>query len=238
MLKNFFSCFLFLLPFNSHANEPLKNTAAKTTQQAKTDASQKSAVTKKPEAQAPKTLTLGQKAPRLPENTKMLSYVSERKPWSNKDYEGKVSVLFYVAPNKKDLNTHATDAIRTAVDAGKISRDYYSSYAVINMAASSWPNFLIAIKLNQSQREFPNTSYVKDYERVLVEKWGLEDSSNCVVLFDERGTVLFRQDGKLSDKHLKTLVKTLEAATLKVAAAKTKKVSKQKKVKQPNSLAN
>ena len=168
-------------------------------------------------------LELGQVAPTLLADKKKMSSVSENKAWSSKDLEGKLSILFYVAPSKKDLNSHVTDAISASVEAGKISRENYSSFAVINMAASGWPNWLIAMKLSGSQKKFPNTTYVKDYKGVLVETWGLKDKSNDVVMLDSKGTVLFRFDGKLPDDEVKKLVNMLEekAGPKKKIALKT-----------------
>lgn len=155
-------------------------------------------------------LKTGSKPPSLPEDTSQLALVAAKKPWSHKDLENKLALVFYVAPSEKELNRHVTDAIKAA----KISRDHYSSFAIVNMAASGWPNFLIAIKLKQSQKEFTHTTYVKDYKKVLVKEWGLKDESNDVLLFDTSGELLFRYDGKLPKDKVVELVDILKKKTL------------------------
>lgn len=155
-------------------------------------------------------LEIGKVPPTLTDSAKKLAKVSDGEAWSSKDFKDKLSIIFYVAPSEKDLNRHVTDAIKASVEAGKISRENYSSFAVVNMAASGWPNFILAMKLNGSQKEFPNTTYVKDYKKALVEEWGLKDESNDVLLIDKDGKVLFRYDGKVPESDVKKLVALLE----------------------------
>jgi predicted transcriptional regulator len=151
-----------------------------------------------------KQIEVGKQAPLLTEDLSRLVYVSEKKTWTQKDLEQKekISVLFYAAPGAKDLNKHVSDAIKAA----EMSRDYYDSYAVVNMKASSWPNFIIAMKLKASQKEFPNTKYVRDNQKVLVTEWGLKDNSNVVILFGADGKVLFRYDGELPKEKVSDLL--------------------------------
>ena len=129
-------------------------------------------------------------------------------PWSSKDLLGKVHILFYVAPSKKELNREATDAISAA----DFPKDKYSSVAVVNMAASAWPNFLIASKIASSQKEFPRTIYVKDVNRAFVNKWQLKDDSSVVVIFDRTGKVIFRYDGKLPAGEIEKMLSILRKA--------------------------
>lgn len=126
--------------------------------------------------------------------------------WDSTELKGKVSIIFYVAPSEKDLNKAASDAIKAA----NFPKDKYQSYAIINMAASSWPNFIIASKIRQSQEEFPTTIYVKDVKRKLVNQWGLADNSNDVVILDKNGKVAFSHDGKLDDQKIKEMLSAIE----------------------------
>ena len=49
-------------------------------------------------------------------------------PWSSDEMKGKVHVLFYVDPDKKDLNNDASEALA----AEKFSLDKYQSVGIIN----------------------------------------------------------------------------------------------------------
>lgn len=162
-------------------------------------------------------LEIGAKIPDLPENSNKLALVNDGGVWSQKDLLNKLVVLFYVAPSEKDLNRHVTDSIKKA----NLDKSRYSSYAVVNMKASSWPNWVLSWKLKQSQEEFASTTYVKDYERVLVDKWGLKDNSNDVVLI-KNGKVLFVHKGKLPKEQTEQFVDLL-SKEISLAKKDTKK---------------
>jgi hypothetical protein len=85
-------------------------------------------------------------------------------PWSSEELKGKVHVLFYVDPDKKDLNNEASEAL----NAEKFSFKRFQSVAVINMAATWLPNFAISSALKEKQKRYPKTIYVRDYQKVLV----------------------------------------------------------------------
>lgn len=178
-----------------------------------------------------KQLEVGKQAPTLKEDKSQLVYVAPKNPWTHSDLEQgkKVSVLFYAAPSAKDLNRHVSDAITAA----NMSRTYYDSYAVVNMKASSWPNFIIAMKLKKSQKEFPYTKYVRDNKKVLVSEWGLQDKSNVIALFDTDGTVLFRYDGKLPEKEKLKLV-SLMKERVSALEKKAKTEEEAKKLAKPS----
>ncbi len=162
-------------------------------------------------------LEIGQKIPDLPENSNLLAFVNNGDVWSQKNLENKLAIIFYVAPGEKDLNRHVTDTIKKA----NLNKQHYSSYAIVNMKASPWPNFILSWKLSASQKEFKNTNYVKDYKRVLVEKWGLKDNSNDVVLL-KNGKVLFLHKGKLPKERAEKLVELLKQEIAIIAQSKEK----------------
>lgn len=123
-------------------------------------------------------------------------------PWSSEELRGKVFVLFYVDPDENSLN----DAVATALKEQHYDHDKFQSVAVINLAASWKPNFVIESVLKDRQKEFPYTIYVKDRQKVLVKDWGLADQNNNVVAFSKEGKVIFRKDGKLSEGDIAKLI--------------------------------
>jgi predicted transcriptional regulator len=128
------------------------------------------------------------------------------KPWSSEELKGKVSVLFYVDPDFKDLNNDASDALKNK----GYPREKFQSFAVINMAATWLPNFAISSALKDKQKRYPTTIYIRDYKKVLVQKWGLADDNSVVLAFDKEGRLLFRKDGKLGPEETETLLATVE----------------------------
>jgi predicted transcriptional regulator len=125
------------------------------------------------------------------------------KSWSSSEIKDKVYVLFYVDPDEKDLNNHVSDALK----AEKFPLAQYASIAVINMAATWKPNFAIESALKSKQEQFPNTLYLKDFDKVLVKKWKMKDDSSNVLLFSKKGQLLYRISGKATDAQLKELIK-------------------------------
>ncbi len=81
---------------------------------------------------------------------------------------------------------------------------------MINMAATWLPNFAISSALKDKQERYPTTIYVRDYKKVLVQKWGLADDNSVVLAFDKDGRLLFRKDGKLGPEEIETLLATIE----------------------------
>lgn len=126
--------------------------------------------------------------------------------WSSEELKDKVHVMFYVDPDEKDLNDHVSDALKQE----DFPKEKYGSVAVINMAATGIPNFLINRSLKSTQKKFPDTVYVKDMRKVLVEKWGVDDDNNDVLVFAPDGQLVFYQAGKLSDDDVKELIDTIK----------------------------
>jgi YtfJ family uncharacterized protein len=126
-------------------------------------------------------------------------------PWSSAELQGKVSVLFYVDPDEKDTNNEASEALNKE----KFPEDKYQSFGIINMAATWMPNFAISSALKDKQKRYPKTIYVRDYKKVLVKTWNIADDSSDVLVFDKKGELIFRKDGKLSAAEIQTLIKVI-----------------------------
>ncbi len=127
-------------------------------------------------------------------------------PWSSSELKGKVHVFFYADPDEKDLNNHVGEALR----AEKFDRSKYASIAVVNMAATWLPNFAIEGALEDKQKEFPNTLYLKDMDKHFVNKWGIADDTSDVLAFAPDGKLIFHVDGKLSDADVKKLIQVIK----------------------------
>jgi uncharacterized protein len=145
----------------------------------------------------------------IPEKVVLANELGSRidgNPWSSEELKGKVSILFYVDPDLKDLNNDASEALKSK----GYPLEKYQSFAVINMAATWLPNFAISSALKDKQKSYPNTIYVRDYKKVLVQKWGLADDNSVVLAFDKEGRLVFRKEGKLAPEEIETLLATIE----------------------------
>ena len=127
-------------------------------------------------------------------------------PWSSNELRGKIHVLFYVDPDEKDLNNDASEALSDA----KFSPDDFQSLAIINMAATWLPNFAISSSLKEKQKRYPNTLYLRDYKKVVVNEWGLADDNSDVIAFDRQGRLIYRKDGKLDENDINELLNVIK----------------------------
>jgi hypothetical protein len=128
------------------------------------------------------------------------------KPWSSEELKGKIHLLFYVDPDEKDTNNDASEAI----DKEKFPAEKFQSVAIINMAATIMPNFLISSSLKEKQEKYPRTLYLRDYKKVIAQEWKLADDSSDIVAFDKSGKVIFRKDGKLTPEEIQKLLKVIK----------------------------
>ncbi|AYF45028.1 MULTISPECIES: YtfJ family protein [unclassified Halobacteriovorax] len=128
--------------------------------------------------------------------------------WSSKELKGKVHVLFYVDPDEKDLNNHASEALA----AEKFDLKKYASVAVINMDATWLPNSILEGALEDKQKKYPNTLYVKDLEKVVVKKWDgiVKDDDSNIIVFDKAGNIIYKINGKASDKQVKEMISLIK----------------------------
>jgi len=129
------------------------------------------------------------------------------KPWSSDELKDKIHVLFYVDPDEKDTNNDTSEAL----DKQKFPAEKFQSVAIINMAATFMPNFLISSSLKEKQEKYPRTIYLRDYKKLLVKEWKLGDDSSDILAFDKQGKVIFRKDGKLSQEEIQQLLKVIKA---------------------------
>ena len=151
-------------------------------------------------------LEIGQMAPRVMLEGDVGGKV-DGTPFDTKILERKVYLFIYADPDKKGLNEEFFEAVK----AKRFDRNKYGSVAVINMAATWKPNFIISAILKQKQKRYPDTIYVKDNRKVFIEKWGLKDDDMNVLIFD-RGRLLFQKSGKMSESERKEALKVLQRA--------------------------
>jgi YtfJ family uncharacterized protein len=110
-----------------------------------------------------------------------------------------------VDPDEKDTNNEASEAL----DKEKFPAEKFQSVAVINMAATWMPNFAISMSVEEKQKRYPRTIYVRDYKKVLVNAWQVADDSSNILAFDRQGKLIFRKDGKLTAEDIQKLIKAI-----------------------------
>ncbi len=126
--------------------------------------------------------------------------------WHSSDLKGKVHVVFYVDPDKKDDNNGLSAALKKR----HFDRKKYASVAIVNLAATWLPNALIESKLKEKQKEFPDTTYVKDKKKILVKEWGLADDNSDILVFDKKGKLIYKKFGKVPEHEIKDIITLIE----------------------------
>ncbi len=131
---------------------------------------------------------------------------TDGKAWSSAMLKNKVYVFFYVDPDEKDLNDPLTQALKKR----RFDKEKFASVAVVNLAATWKPDVIIEALLKKKQKEFPDTVYVKDKKKVLVNKWQLADDNSDILLFDKKGKLIYKKFGKLSEKEIEKVLSLIE----------------------------
>jgi len=126
--------------------------------------------------------------------------------WSSSMLKNKVHIVFYVDPDKKELNQELTKKLKEK----HFDRSKYGSVAIINLKATWMPNILLESILKKKQKEFPDTLYVKDKNKVLVKKWNLADNNSDILVFDKNGVLIYKKFGKLPKSQIKDLITLIE----------------------------
>jgi YtfJ family uncharacterized protein len=126
--------------------------------------------------------------------------------WHSSMLKGKIYTVFYVDPDERDLN----DALADALKARKFDRKKVNSVAIINLAATWIPNMVLESLLKKKQKKFPDTIYVKDKKKVLVDKWHLADDNSDILIFDKKGKLIYKKFGKVTESEIKDVIKLIE----------------------------
>lgn len=127
--------------------------------------------------------------------------------WDSATLKDKVYVMFYVDPDEKDVNEHYSKLLKVEKEAKRLS---FQSIAIINLAATWTPNFLIETLLKSKQEEYPTTIYVKDKSSILVKEWDIADNASNILIFSQNGTLLFYKSGAMNKKDIQKSFKIIK----------------------------
>ena len=126
--------------------------------------------------------------------------------WRSDSLKGKVHILFYVDPDERKKN----EALSQALKKRHFDRKKFASVAVINLAATWMPNIVLESLLKKKQKQFPDTVYVKDRQKVLVKKWQLADDNSDIIIFDKAGRVIYKKFGKVDEAEIPKVLALIE----------------------------
>lgn len=126
--------------------------------------------------------------------------------WDSSMLQGTIYTLFYVDPDKRELNNALADALK----AKNYDRSKVNSVAIVNLAATWLPNAIIESKLKEKQKKFPDTVYVKDKKKILVKAWNLADDNSDILIFDKQGKLIYKKFGKVSKNEIPKVLNLID----------------------------
>lgn len=127
--------------------------------------------------------------------------------WHSSSLTGKVVTIMYVDPDEKELNEHVEKALKKE----NFPRDRYHSVGMVNTAATWKPDSAIRMVLKNKQKDYPESTYVMDRRKILVDRWKLADDTYHVLTLDKQGRVIYSKAGKLSDADIRELIGAIRA---------------------------
>ncbi len=149
-------------------------------------------------------LQLGEKVPTAILDGKNGGYINGT-AWSSKTLKGKVHLLLYADPDKKEAMSTLIDMLKSNRFANKLT-----TVAIINMKATWLPDFVIEKKLKSKQKELQHIRYVVDKSKYLVKRWHLKDNDTNILLFDKKGRLRYLHRGEIDQKELNKIIKLIQ----------------------------
>ena len=133
---------------------------------------------------------------------------SATQAWHSKSLKGKVHVLLYMDPDKREETMPFLDTLNQK----RFDKKKYSTVAIVNLAATWMPDAVLETLLSKKQQELNNTEFIFDKTKYLVKKWHLKDDASNVLVLNRQGKVLYCKSGKLSNKDIKEILNKIKNA--------------------------
>jgi len=131
--------------------------------------------------------------------------------WNFNSLKGRVSVLLYIDPDEKEVNKKFSQLIEKQ----KFNKDSFVKVAVINLAATWKPDFVIEKILVTQQADFPQNIYLKDKKSVFVKQWELTDNASNVLIFSKDLKLLYQTDKAMNKEERQKALKIINEALVK-----------------------
>ncbi|MDO6499802.1 YtfJ family protein [Photobacterium sanguinicancri] len=128
--------------------------------------------------------------------------------WATEQLVGKVRVIQAIAGRSaaKEMNAPMIDAIKAA----DLPTDKYQTTTIINQDDAIWgTGGFVKSSAEDSKREFAWSSMVLDANGNVQQAWDLQQENSMIALLDAKGTVLFAQEGQLSEQDIQRVLKLI-----------------------------
>ncbi len=131
---------------------------------------------------------------------------ADGKEWNSSNLTGKINLILYVDPGKKESATPLIDKI----DSLNYAPDSLGITFIVNTQATFIPDFLIQKMIKSRAEENKNILYVLDQNKVLIKEWKLTEENINVLIIDSSGKTLHRHDGEITEEYINKLISRID----------------------------
>ena len=134
-----------------------------------------------------------------------------KRPWSSKcfDSKGKVQLVQYIAANfgVRGQNKTFTDTLVKK----RFTSEQLSTTVIVNMADTmELAKDMVVKKVAKNKARHQTIDFVIDDHGVGLQRWGMKNKSNAVIVLDADGKILFAKDGPLSEFEIESTIELIE----------------------------
>lgn len=123
------------------------------------------------------------------------------------EFKGRVLSIFYVDPDKKDLNNHVENAL---LKNQELNRDKtYRGFGITNLKATKMPNFIIKSVIKNKQ-ENTGAIILLDDKYTILNLWGLKNHSSDIVVLDKDRICRYIYCGKLPPEEVGKVISIIK----------------------------
>jgi len=130
---------------------------------------------------------------------------SDDKPWYSTSLEGKVHLILYMDPDERK----EMQALLDALNALDVDTKAYSTVAIVNLAATWMPDYILESILSKKQKELKNTSFVFDKKKYVLKKWQMKDDASNILIVDKNSKILYYKRGKISPVEIEYVIQMI-----------------------------
>lgn len=110
------------------------------------------------------------------------------------EFKGRVLSIFYIVPDKKDLNSHVENAL---LKDELLDRDKsYQNVGIINLKAAKLPKFIVSDLIKDKQRK-TGATILLDPDFTIISLWGLKKNTSNFLVLDKDRVCRYIYKGKM-----------------------------------------
>jgi YtfJ family uncharacterized protein len=126
-------------------------------------------------------------------------------PWDSSALLGRIRVVEYVAARASTSRLH--EPLYDEIAKAGFPPGELVVTKLVNSDDALWgTSGLVASKVGDNKKEFPENILVVDAKGIGRRRWGLKEASGAIALLDRSGEVLFFKEGGLTEDEIRTVV--------------------------------